>query len=416
MASFALSLLLLWALAELASLAGARLLYRWTRIYWSPRDAPRLGPLARDFTTQLVEHAGQGELKCFSPTLGWTHAPGASSRDGLAHINQAGARADHEVESQPAPGKLRIATHGDCLVFGGGVPLESTWQARLETLDSRLEVLNFGVEGYGPDQMLLRYRETREACSGQRIVILGLAATNVFKCLNAYRPFYAYDYGLQLAKPRFRLGADGLETLPSPMSSLADYQALLREPEKVLEELGREDAYFQRTYRSGPLSFLPSARLLRMLTAELSKRREVRDRRGRLRPGSEALRTTLAILSAFRADVLEDGATPLVMLMPLRADVVRHRRHGVRPWDTITAHLDEIGCPWLDVLDALGAEAHPPLASLFVGRHYSPAAHELIAAQVQRAIASSLPQAQLGPDTSSRLHASSDRRALMAAR
>lgn len=380
-----------WAIGELAAAAGARLLYRWTRIYWSPRTAPRLSEEARAFTRRLIEHDGRGELKAFSSTLGWTHAPGAISNDGSCRINQVGARADREFQVEPAAGKLRVATFGDCLIFGGGVQLEETWQGQLEALDPRLELLNFGVEGYGPDQMLLRYREIQQRCRSQRVVVLGLAATNIFKSLNAYRPFYAYDYGLQLAKPRFKLTPLGLELLPNPIPDLAGYEKLLKNPNAELRRLGQGDEYFQRSYCAGALSFLPSVRLCQMVWSEFVKRREVRNRHGQFRPNTEALQTTLGILSQFHDEAKEHGALPVVLLMPVRGDLLRFRRRGMRPWEALCKQLDLLGCRWLDPLDVLGGEEAPEVDALFVGRHYSPTAHGLIARQVFHALNRWLP-------------------------
>ena len=63
-------------------------------------------------------------------------------------VNAQGIRAEGWIESAKLPGKFRIATYGDSETFGWSVNLEDTFQRRMERLDRRLEVINFGVPGY----------------------------------------------------------------------------------------------------------------------------------------------------------------------------------------------------------------------------------------------------------------------------
>jgi hypothetical protein len=60
--------------------------------------------------------------------------------------NAEGFRDDHDVG---APGeRFRVATYGDSETFGWSVALDDTFQRRMEAIDPRVEVLNFGVPGY----------------------------------------------------------------------------------------------------------------------------------------------------------------------------------------------------------------------------------------------------------------------------
>lgn len=69
----------------------------------------------------------------------------------LAHpvvwqTNSAGFRNDGDVG--PPGERFRIATYGDSETFGWSVELEDTFQRRMQAIDPRAEVLNFGVPGY----------------------------------------------------------------------------------------------------------------------------------------------------------------------------------------------------------------------------------------------------------------------------
>src|SRR6266403_352890 len=81
-------------------------------------------------------------------------------------INSDGLR-DREHAIQKPAGTLRIAVLGDSYVEGMNVPLEKTFPAVLERElsscaalgDRQVEVINFGVSGYGTAQELLTLRE-----------------------------------------------------------------------------------------------------------------------------------------------------------------------------------------------------------------------------------------------------------------
>jgi len=57
----------------------------------------------------------------------------------------------------PAPDKLRLAVFGDSFVFCDDEKNEDTWPHILQSETKGLEVLNFGVSGYGLSQSFLRY-------------------------------------------------------------------------------------------------------------------------------------------------------------------------------------------------------------------------------------------------------------------
>jgi lysophospholipase L1-like esterase len=85
--------------------------------------------------------------------------PGATARHGLwgpvYRINGHGFR-DDQWTVEKAPSSFRIAVLGDSIAFGYGVPEEARFTERMEVAlqetmpDLRVEVLNFGVNGYNP--------------------------------------------------------------------------------------------------------------------------------------------------------------------------------------------------------------------------------------------------------------------------
>ncbi|MBI4244625.1 MAG: SGNH/GDSL hydrolase family protein [Planctomycetes bacterium] len=89
------------------------------------------------------------------PDLGYTL--GKDKDVGLIKTNNDGMRSDREYSLLPGPDTLRIAVFGDSFVFGDGENNQSTWPYFLERQVKNIEVMNFGVSGYGLGQSYLRY-------------------------------------------------------------------------------------------------------------------------------------------------------------------------------------------------------------------------------------------------------------------
>lgn len=133
---------------------------------------------------------------------GWGLRPGAhgwaiGEAKMYIQINSDGFR-DREHAVQKPPDTLRIAVLGDSYVEAMNVPLEKTFSAVLERQLShcgvigsrRIEVLNFGVSGYGTAQELLTLRE-RVWKYNPDIILLAFYTGNDF--FNNYRPLNLFD-------------------------------------------------------------------------------------------------------------------------------------------------------------------------------------------------------------------------------
>jgi hypothetical protein len=150
--------------------------------------------------------------------LGWTVAPNRTSKDGLYMSSQEGIRSQ-EVgvslkESQPA---YRIAIVGDSFTFGLGVPFENTWGAQLKRkLNEKVEILNFGVDGYGIDQAYLRYHRDAKPFKS-KMVVFSFVEWDLLRALHVY-PFIGLpEWSIPFAKPRFTMLNEKLELLNTPL-------------------------------------------------------------------------------------------------------------------------------------------------------------------------------------------------------
>ena len=90
------------------------------------------------------------------PQLGY--APGQNKMTyQFKSLNGQGLRSDREYRLMPPRDHLRLAAFGDSFVFCDDEITQNCWTHFLEKSVHNLEVLNFGVSGYGLGQSYLRY-------------------------------------------------------------------------------------------------------------------------------------------------------------------------------------------------------------------------------------------------------------------
>lgn len=109
------------------------------------------------------EHPSQRLHTRYDPELGWVNLPNISIPDlygpGIRfRTNAQGFRGARDVASRVAPGRLRMICSGDSFTLGYGVDDDHAWCALLAARNPRLEGVNMGQSGYGPDQVYLWYK------------------------------------------------------------------------------------------------------------------------------------------------------------------------------------------------------------------------------------------------------------------
>ncbi|BCA54123.1 hypothetical protein W02_12630 [Nitrospira sp. KM1] len=150
--------------------------------------------------------------------LGWTIGSNRKSADGLYFSSFEGLRSSGPGESfaKDSPG-CTIALLGDSFTFGEEVSNEKSWAYALDKqFGSQCRVLNFGVGGYGIDQMYLRYvRDVRQWKPD--IVLLAFVNHDIVRTFSAYS-FLLFPGGeTPFAKPRFVLEGEELHQINHPL-------------------------------------------------------------------------------------------------------------------------------------------------------------------------------------------------------
>jgi hypothetical protein len=201
-------------------------------------------------------------------------------------------------------------------------------------------VLNFGVPGYGLDQMMLRFQEEGVAFHPD-IVVIGIVSPVLGRTEN-----FTFWY-----KPYFELEAGTLVLYGVPVPSPAEAVSRQRYGLRILD-------------------------VASMILDPVSQR--------------DPAPLNRAILLRFLAEIRAAGAQPMIVRSPFLDEYLRDRGSsegflgGCQP-----------GVMCVDTFPAF-AEAHARGVSLTTGVHFSPAGHRIVAEAIAEEIRGRRPAAQAG--------------------
>ena len=310
-----------------------------------------LRPLKVPFRTVAVklrvrEHAVPSYV-CYDSELGWTVRPNTRSRSELYQSDADGARAPLEQDPESTTrGGTHVALFGDSFTHGYDVPFEHSWGELLENnlnaSGGDVEVLNFGVAGYGVGQAYLRWQKVA-AKFAPKVVVFGFCPENVKRTVNVVRPLYVPEGGIPYSKPRFVLRDGKLELVNMPtMPSDKLLEVLKNFPESDLAQyefyFDRED-YVTRVWHYSKFATL----VLDLLRVNRVNQEQVRRERDLsfYDLDNEPCRLTLEIVAAFKQDVERSGARFLIVHLPARVDVETLSAGDPLPYAGLLAQLDE---------------------------------------------------------------------------
>ena len=268
------------------------------------------GELTRHNRQLLDEANTRPTFSVYDDLMGWTVGPSRRSANGLYYSSSEGIRAPHEdVSFAELTEKTRIALVGDSYTFGEDVAYEDTWGFLLENaLGSEIQVLNFGVPGYGVDQAYLRYEKDVRKWK-PKVVIFSFIAHDVERTMTVYTSLNYPGWNMPFSKPRFILRDGDLKKLNVP--PLAPEAIFSRGSISELPFLEYDRGYRQSDWRR---SFFQFSYLARAFMTWLPRWEAVTPD-----VSDEALVSVNAsILRAFVRSAEEAGAAPIVVYHPKR--------------------------------------------------------------------------------------------------
>jgi hypothetical protein len=302
----------------------------------------------------------------YDDLMGWTIGPNRRSADGLYWSSSEGIRAPHAgVTFSSFSGKTRVALMGDSYTFGQEVMYEDTWGHLLEeALGSEIQVLNFGVGGYGIDQAYLRYEKDARVWK-PKIVIFGFISHDATRTMMVY-PFLSLPHwNTPFSTPRFILRDGDLKLLNVPpvapeaifwKASISELPFLEYDPDY------KQSDWEKRLYH---LSYLA-----RVFVSEFPRWSAVSPDHS-----DEALvSVNAAILKAFVRSAAQSGAIPIVVYFP-------HETEFSKPSTSLPVGkrvLHEAGIAYIETTPCL-LKLKPTDRFVPSGQHYSPQGNAAVA-------------------------------------
>ena len=329
----------------------------------------------------------------FDARLGWGHTPGASggmvspSFEVEYRINAEGLR-DREYPREKDPQTWRILAFGDSFAEGWGVEVEESVSKQLEERlreampQRKIEVINFGVAGYGTGQELLFFEELGKSYQPDQ-VLLFFYPNDLWN--NGNRQGIGAERGY---KPFFRLGPDDrLQLFGVPVKKATFWDESARSSRPWYQRL---DLYLRQHWHLYVLA-------RKALKPKMSREEHGQfydalyglDAEGRYERAWEA---SGILLSAFKTAVEKSGARFLLVYVPAIVQVeveewapklrdVVGRYDLLKPNKQLGAIAARYGIGFLDLYPAFEEEAQrQPL--YYRDSHWNPAGHALAARQI----------------------------------
>ncbi len=289
----------------------------------------------------IRKQRGDLSYHVYDPLLGWTLGPSRGSADGLYWSSPEGIRVpDGNSSFARNADSVDITLVGDSFTFGEEVKYQESYGYHLEQmLGSPFRVLNFGVPGYGLDQMFLRYERDVRPWK-PKISIFGFINADLRRTLWVYPFLGSFRWGNPFSKPRFILREDELTNLNTPPLLMPDAIFSLGS----ISELPLLE--YQRKYHQSEWEkqFYHSSYLVRLLLSWHSSWSDDRDE-----ISEEALVSiNAALLKAFVKSAMQDGSIPLVVYLPVRGELEK-------PWVVTVAKqvLERAGIAYVDSTSCL---------------------------------------------------------------
>ena len=316
---------------------------------------------------RLVERA-EGDLsyQIYDPYLGWRIGPSRRSANGLYFSDDQGIRAAKAgVHSDASEGKRLIAVLGDSFAFGEEVAYGDTWPVQLERLmGPEFKVMNFGVPGYGVDQIFLRYVREVVALKPD-VLIFSFITHDLLRSMMVYSFLSLPEWDMPFSKPRLILSDETLQPLNVP--TIPPSEIFAKAQIFDLPYLVHDSGYAPLQWQS---EFYQRSYLVRFLLSRFPRWPQPN-----LNETDDAiLSLNKQILRSFIDKARGEGSTAVLVYLPTSEDFRGHDRRvslGMRL-------LQATGIQYADPTFCL---AKVPSTERFVGStgHYSPSGNKAVA-------------------------------------
>lgn len=352
--------------------------------FWiaSKRLRPYVLPVkALEETADVLGQEGLIDIQA-DPLLGWSPTPGYQ-KPGLYKYNSIGVRSEKEFDVIKPEGVTRIAFFGDSFVHGNDFPLEDSMPYNLDLMlpDSKYEVMNFAVSGYGIDQAYLRWKSAGQEYKPD-IVFIGFQAENCNRNLNIVSQLYFLRSSPKIkiyfpVKPRFIFKNDSLELINYPTLSARELSDVLKDFDN--HPLSSYEHYYN-SYDYKPQPLLEHSKILALLNSILIKTPIVHG------PAREQL--CYSILEKFFTEASQESKV-YILHIPIKSDIKRLVNNTALWYQVFLDRLKQdftLIDPAPELLRFAQENSVADLFGLNQFDHYSPTANKIIAEVVKSSI------------------------------
>jgi len=276
-----------------------------------------------------INYDDMGAIVREDPVIGYAPEESLISSNNWYITNSIGARAHNEFTRDIPIGRKRVLLFGDSFTAGMLLPQDETWAHYLDTKSGDLEVVNFGVGGYGMGQSYLRYRQVKDKLKFNYVFLMIVPTSDLFRDINIIRSMASKKWDSHKTNARFIIDNGELKLIPSPYETInemiSDNQNGLSE--KLAAHLEKyESYYYPPIHRNN--SVLMGSIFYKLLLVGLNDNHNNSLKRVLMKPGSEAMRVNRQIFSDMNQSVNSNGAKFVVIVLPREPDI---RKYNSRP-------------------------------------------------------------------------------------
>ena len=323
------------------------------------------------------------------PVVGYVYEENFTSQNRWWRSNNVGARADRDASAMVPSGQKRVLVFGESYGHGSRVRQEQAWPSVLGAEHPELEVLNLAVDGYSMAQAFLRYREIRKTLRYDIAVLMFVPEADLWRDVNTFRQLYEPSWESPLI-PRFSLSNGDLHLIPAFYEDPLDLYR--KNGDGLSAELRRHLRANDRFYFSS--AYDEPRGLGRSIWWRLvSSAQYVHERRALeqdlMSPAGEALQVTRTIIEAMQQEVLADGASFAVAVLPTKSMWWNGSwtPADLQQWQHLIYFLCANQKMCIDLLPALQTVAAGDVDRVYDGEHFGPGMNARIAAATYRALA-----------------------------
>ncbi len=321
-----------------------------------------------------------GRLESFDSILGFRYR--ANFKSDRTQTNSQGLRSTRVYSPVADSGMIRVAAFGNSFVYCNEVANKDSWSALIEAIFPHIEVLNYGVGGYGTDQAYLRFMIEGSKLSPQ-IVIIGFAPVNLRRVVNVYRRFIS-DREIPLVKPRFTISESRLELIANPLLQIKDYEKYINHSKRIIE-LGENDLWYEPVIYENPFyDYSSTARLLSTLWVRVYNRYLDPDRllvNDIFNTSSTAFKIQTAIFEKFVDEIKVSQMIPLIVIFPDKDTIIHGWQGRKKIYVPLVNFFRAKNLDFVDLIDAfLAHDVTNDIEQWFMsGGHYSPKGNMIVA-------------------------------------